>query len=43
MKSLYGAVLLTMIATVSLSLLAFLAMMTFGIHDMLGPLREGMR
>ncbi|MBK5054181.1 hypothetical protein [Paraburkholderia domus] len=26
-----------------LALLAFLAMMTFGIHDMLGPLRGGMR
>jgi hypothetical protein len=25
-----------------LALLAFLAMMTFGIHDMLAPLRDGM-
>lgn len=26
-----------------LALLVFLAMMTFGVHDMLGPIREGMR
>jgi len=26
-----------------LALLAFLAMMTFGVHEMLGPMREGMR